>query len=306
MAKKTGPGEALKAESGAGKPEWIRRRLPSGDAWKELRLVLEKHALHTVCDEARCPNKGECWGAGTAAFMLMGEVCTRACRFCAVASGREGRPLRREEGAEIARAAEALGLRYAVLTSVDRDDLPDRGAGHFARCVAALKEGLPGIQVEALIPDYTAGELALFTVLPEVIAHNVETVRSLQAVRDSRASFDKSAASLRAAKALGAVTKTSLLLGLGEQSGEVLSAMDELREAGVDILVMGQYLRPSKRQIPVAEYISPERFARYAEAARARGFSSVVSSPLARTSYHALESAEPLIPGAEAPGGKPC
>jgi lipoic acid synthetase len=290
------------------KPEWIRTRLPSGDTWKEVEGVLERHGLHTVCDEARCPNKGECWGAGTATFMIMGDICTRACRFCAVTSARRGRPLRHEEGAEIALAAEALGLRFVVLTSVDRDDLADRGAGHFAACTAAIRRRLPGVPVETLIPDYTAAELAAFRdispdALPDVIAHNVETVRSLQRVRDRRASFDKSIATLMAARALGARTKTSLLLGLGETAAEILSTMDELRSAGVDILVMGQYLRPSPRQLPVAEYLHPDRFAMLAEEALRRGFAAVTAAPFARTSYHAMEAAAAIqaVPPASRP-----
>jgi lipoic acid synthetase len=228
--------------------------------------------------------------------MILGDLCTRACRFCAVATAREGRPPRAAEGLEIARAAEELGLSYVVLTSVDRDDLPDRGSGHFASCIRALRD--KGIRVEALIPDYTGAEIQGL-LGAEVIAHNVETVRSLQWVRDSRASFDKSLGTLKAAKALGALTKTSLLLGLGEKAEEVLCAMDELREASVDILVLGQYLRPSKKQIPVAEYISPDQFERYAREARARGFPGVLASPLARTSYHALGTVE------AAAGGEP-
>ncbi|MDR2110777.1 MAG: lipoyl synthase, partial [Spirochaetaceae bacterium] len=182
------------------KPGWLRVRLPSGDTWKRVGLVLEKHGLHTVCDEARCPNKGECWGSGTATFMILGDICTRSCRFCAVTPGREGRPVRAGEGAGIARAAEELGLRYVVLTSVDRDDLDDRGAGHFASCIRALREGNPGVVVEALVPDYAGAEIAaILEAKPGVIAHNVETVRSLQWVRDRRASFDRSLGTLRAA-----------------------------------------------------------------------------------------------------------
>ena len=272
------------------KPAWIRARLPSGETL--VRGSLKRHGLNTVCDEARCPNRGECWGAGTAAFMIMGDVCTRACRFCAVATAREGKPLREDEGGALADAAVELGLGYLVLTSVDRDDLAGRGAAHFARCIAAVKNRVQGIRVEALVPDYTREELALFAASPpDVLAHNVETVRSLQKVRDARAGFDKSLETLRAAKGLGMDrTNTSLLLGLRETEGEVLSAMDEIRAAGVDILVMGQYLRPSAAQIPVAEYIRPERFAFYGEEGRKRGFASVISSPLARTSYHAREA----------------
>jgi lipoic acid synthetase len=285
------------------KPDWIRVKVPSGDSWKQVRGIIEKHRLHTVCDEAQCPNRGECWGAGTATFMILGDLCTRSCRFCAVASAGKGRLLRAEEGREIALAANELKLRYVVLTSVDRDDLPLRGADHFAACVGAVKAGNPGIRIEALIPDYTEAELTCFAEKePDVWAHNVETVRSLQWVRDRRASFDKSLATLRAAKKAGSlknagdpVTKSSLMLGLGEKKEEVFSAMDELRLAGVDILVLGQYLRPSRQQIPVAEYLHPEEFVRYAEEARSRGFISVVSSPLARTSYHALAAAEGVV-----------
>jgi lipoic acid synthetase len=227
----------------------------------------------------------------TATFMILGDICTRSCRFCSVNSAREGRPLNPNEGEDLAAAVGELGIRYAALTSVDRDDLPDRGAGCFAACVTALKYRIPGIQVEVLTPDYTETELVpIAAAAPDVTAHNVETVRSLQRIRDRRASFDKSLATLRAAKRLGLpLTKSSLLLGLGEKEREVLSAMDELREADVDILVLGQYLRPSPRQIPLVEYITPEQFVRYGEAARERGFSSVISAPLARTSYHARE-----------------
>ncbi|MDR2519412.1 MAG: lipoyl synthase [Spirochaetaceae bacterium] len=274
------------------KPAWIRTKVPSGETWKQVARILEAHRLNTVCDGAQCPNKGECWGAGTAAFMILGDTCTRACRFCAVPTAPRGQAVRPDEGQALALAAQELGLAYLVLTSVDRDDLPDRGAGHFAACVGAVKNAAPHIKVEALIPDYTEAETALaLGAAPDVAAHNIETVRSLQkAVRDPRASFDKSLDTLRFAKALGAgATKTSLLLGLGEKPAEVLAAMDEIRAAGVDILVMGQYLRPSVRQIPVAEYIPPEQFERYAQAARERGFSQVASSPLARTSYRAFE-----------------
>ncbi|MDR3284964.1 MAG: lipoyl synthase [Treponema sp.] len=276
------------------KPEWLRVKIPSGDTFRQVDAVLAQRRLHTVCQEARCPNKAECWGGGTATFMLMGDVCTRNCRFCAVAGAREGVPLRAGEGADIALAAAELGLSYVVLTSVDRDDLADRGAGHFASCVRSIREQLPGVKTEALIPDYTAAELTCFAAsLPDVIAHNVETVRSLQWIRDSRASFDKSLATLRAAKALGALTKTSLMLGLGEKEAEVLAAMDELRLAGVDILVLGHYLQPTQKQLPVVEYIPPAQFDAYAEAGKRKGFASVVAAPLARTSYHAREAAEP-------------
>jgi lipoic acid synthetase len=271
------------------KPSWIRLTVPSGDGWREVRAVLEKYDLHTVCDGALCPNKGECWGRKTAAFLLLGDICTRSCAFCAVPSALRGRPLQDGEGEAVARAVEELGLAYVTLTSVDRDDLPGRGALQFAGAVTCLKKRIPSVGVEVLIPDFTGPELEpLAAAAPDVAAHNVETVRSLQRVRDRRASFDKSLDTLKQAKALGiGITKSSLLLGLGEKRDEVLAVMDELRAAGVDRLVMGQYLQPSKRQIPVAEYLHPDVFASYAEEARRRGFSRVVAGPFARTSYHA-------------------
>jgi lipoic acid synthetase len=285
------------------KPDWLRVKFPSGETWKKVDEVLARRRLHTVCDEARCPNKGECWGNGTATFMILGDVCTRGCAFCAVATAKEGRPVREDEGEAIACAAAELGLDYVVLTSVDRDDLPDRGAAHFAACVRALKQnrGLTQIgaelKIEALIPDYCGAELELVAAAaPDVIAHNVETVRRLQHIRDGRASFDKSLRTLREAKEFAEKTdapiktKSSLLLGLGETADEVYAAMDELRSAGTDILVMGQYLQPTKKQVPVAEYVTPEQFAAYAAEAKKRGFASVVSAPLARTSYHAKEA----------------
>jgi lipoic acid synthetase len=226
--------------------------------------------------------------------MIMGDICTRSCRFCAVATAVKGRPLEADEGERIADAAEKLRLSYVVLTSVDRDDIDDRGAAHFASCITAIKKRLPGVKVEALIPDYTALELPpLLDSRPDVIAHNVETVRRLQTVRDARASFDKSLASLRALKdhsRPGLLSKSSLMLGLGETHDEVLETMDILRDAGVALLVMGQYLQPSPQQIAVQEYVHPDVFARYKEEALSRGFVSVVSAPLARTSYHAKEA----------------
>jgi len=293
------------------KPEWLKVAIPQGKLWLSMSELIRRRGLHTVCDEAACPNKAECWGCGTATFMVLGQLCTRGCRFCAVSTSPQGVPVRDDEPRQLALAVKELGLKYAVVTSVDRDDLPDRGAGHFARCVSAIREENPAVQVEVLIPDYRDAEMDLILdARPDVIAHNVETVRRLQGVRDQRASFDLSIQTLMEAKSRnstpgnpgkgtlakgipdgrkGMVTKSSLLLGLGETEAEILETMDELRAASCDILVMGQYLQPTAKQIPVVEYLSPDTFAHLAGIAREKGFSSVVSSPLARTSYHAQE-----------------
>ena len=275
------------------KPDWLRVGIPAGEGWRRVSSVLERRGLHTVCDSARCPNKGECWGQSTATFMVLGAVCTRGCRFCAVERAAAGEGVRAEEPAELAAAVAELGLRYAVLTSVDRDDLPDRGAGHFAACVRALKEADPGVRVEVLAPDYREGEIeVLLDASPDVVAHNVETVARLQGLRDRRASYEASlrTLSLAAARARadgGPLVKSSVMLGLGERRDEVLATMDDLYAAGCRSLVLGQYLRPTTAQVEVAEYVTPEAFAEYGREARARGFAAVVSAPLARTSYHA-------------------
>ena len=278
------------------KPDWIRVRVPGGEAWKKVQTIIARRGLHTVCDEARCPNKGTCWSLGTATFMILGDICTRHCRFCAVTTAKTGKPVLDTEGIELARAVNELALSYVVLTSVDRDDLPDRGSGHFALCIKTIKEQNPACKVEALIPDYFGDELlTVISSSPETIAHNVETVRSLQGkTRDSRASFDKSLRTLSEVKNAnpGILTKSSLLLGLGETEEEIHSAMDELRSVEVDILVMGQYLQPSKNQIPVKEYISPDTFDRLKNIALEKGYLAAVSSPLARTSYLAKTAFE--------------
>jgi lipoyl synthase len=294
------------------KPTWLRAGLPSGGNWRRVSGILERRGLATVCDSARCPNKAECWGAATATFMVLGSVCTRGCRFCAVihrAAGEEPRP---EEPRELALAVAELKLAYAVVTSVDRDDLPDRGAGHFAACVRAIKAlpptraGAP-VRVELLVPDYREGELEpVLDSGPDVLAHNVETVERLQSLRDPRASYRGSLRTLSLAAARSSqeggspLVKSSLMLGLGEEDGEILRTMDELRAAGCAALVMGQYLRPTRLQVEPVRFLHPDEFARYAEEARRRGFTSVVSAPLARTSYHARASYEEGIRGGPA------
>lgn len=272
------------------KPAWIRTAAPSGEGWRRVSETLGKYGLATVCDSARCPNKAECWGARTATFMVLGATCTRACRFCAVDHGRSGGPLEPDEPERLARAVRELGIAYAVVTSVDRDDLPDRGAAHFAACARAIKDADPRARVELLVPDYREDEIEpILDALPDVVAHNVETVARLQGLRDARASYAASlrTISLLAARKGGPLPKSSLLLGLGETRDEVERTMEDLRGAGCEALVLGQYLRPSPAQVEVAEYLRPEAFERYAEDARRLGFRLVVSAPLARTSYHA-------------------
>ena len=281
------------------KPEWLRVGLPSGGNVRRVGETLERRGLATVCDSARCPNKAECWGMATATFMVMGSCCTRFCRFCAVDHQQRGATLCAEEPQELALAVSELGLAYAVVTSVDRDDLVDRGAAHFASCARALKALKSAPRVELLIPDYHEGEIeVVLDALPDVLGHNVETVRRLQCLRDRRASYAASLHTLALAaacsKAHGGspVVKSSLMLGLGEEEAEVLCAMDDLRLSGCESLVLGQYLRPTMAQVEVSRYVTPDEFTRYAEAAHSRGFTSVVSAPLARTSYHARASFE--------------
>ena len=261
-----------------------------------MRAIVREHRLATVCEEARCPNIGECWNAGTATLMLMGEVCTRACRFCAVDTGNPRGWLDADEPANAARTVQLMGLRYVVLTSVDRDDLDDGGAGHFAACVREIRRLCPATAVEALTPDFRGVIADVETVVDsglDVFAQNLETVRRLtHPVRDPRASYDQTLAVLAHAKRHrpGVLTKTSLMLGLGESMGEIHEAMDDLRHAGVDILTLGQYLRPTVHHLAVERFVSPEEFETCREAALARGFVECVAGPLVRSSYRAEQA----------------
>jgi lipoic acid synthetase len=277
------------------KPEWLRVRPPSGEIYNHLKGLMRGLDLHTVCEEAHCPNVWECWGGGTATIMLLGDVCTRGCRFCAVKSGNPRGLVDAEEPRKVAAAIADLGLTYVVLTSVDRDDLPDGGASHFAETIREVKARDQDILVEALIPDFQGDLDAVRTVVdagPDVLDHNLETVRRLQGVaRDRRANYDQSLAVLRAAKAMrdGIFTKSSLMLGLGETHDEVLEAMRDLRANGVDLLTLGQYLRPSEWHLPVQEYVSPEAFEDFRIAGEELGFTYVAAGPLVRSSYRAGE-----------------
>jgi len=275
------------------KPGWLRTRPPSGEKFLHLKKIIEDLKLNTVCTGARCPNMGECWSRGTATFMILSSVCTRNCRFCAVKKGKEGEPPDLSEPDRIAQAVKNMGLKYAVLTSVDRDDLDDGGAGHFANCIKAIKNPGDNIMVEALIPDFNGDEACLQKITdvhPDVVGHNIETVEEFQAhLRDIRAGYDLSLEVLRKVKQMSdsILTKSSLMLGLGETEGMVLKTMDDLRNAGVDIITLGQYLRPSEKQVEVKEYISPRKFDAYKKKAENIGFLSVQSGPLVRSSYMA-------------------
>ncbi|RKY65659.1 MAG: lipoyl synthase, partial [Candidatus Latescibacterota bacterium] len=276
------------------KPPWLKMRIPCGEAYLRVKGLLRKGQLHPVCQEARCPNLGECWGEGTATFLILGKTCTRGCRFCAVETGRPGGGWDREEPLRIAEAAAAMKLRFVVLTSVDRDDLPDGGAEAFALTLHALRRAIPGVRTEVLTPDFQGSRASLETVLlqgrPEVFAHNVETVRSLTPkVRDRRCSFDTSLQVLRLAKEIlpGQVTKSGLMLGMGEKKVEVLEAMEELRSAGVKILTLGQYLQPTPRHLPVDRFVEPGEFLEFAREGKRMGFAHVASAPLVRSSYQA-------------------
>jgi len=278
-----------------GHPDWLKVRLPGGGQYAEVRKLLKGLRLHTVCEEARCPNIGECWGVGTATVMILGDTCTRACRFCAVNTGDPGGVVDPLEPVRVARAIAQLGLKYVVITSVDRDDLPDGGAAHFAKTVRWIREFSPETKVELLTPDFQGNVEALRTVVearPDVLAQNIETVRRLtHRVRDRRAGYELTLFVLRTWKKMAPdiLTKSSIMVGLGETDEEVLETLRDLREAGVDIVTIGQYLRPTRKPVhlPVARYVPPETFAWYREKALKMGFLEVFSGPLVRSSYRA-------------------
>ncbi|RIH83883.1 Lipoyl synthase [Meiothermus luteus] len=275
------------------KPAWLRATAPTGPNYHRLKELTQRLRLSTVCQEARCPNIGECWGHGTMTIMVLGSVCTRACKFCAVDTGNPRGWIDPFEPLHVAQAVAELGLRYVVLTSVDRDDLPDGGAAHFAECVRQIKRLDPNVKVETLTPDFQGNLACVETVLQggqEVFAHNLETVRRLTPkVRDPRASYDQSLSVLAHAKKVrpGVLTKSSLMLGLGESEEEIRQAMRDLRAVGVDILTLGQYLRPTQHHLPVVRYVTPEEFVRYREWGYEEGFLEVFSGPLVRSSYRA-------------------
>lgn len=290
-----GHGEARLSTAGA-KPPWLRAPLATGAGFGTVKHIVREHRLSTVCEEAKCPNIGECWNAGTATIMLMGAVCTRACRFCAVDTGNPRGWLDVEEPDNVARSVELMGLKYVVLTSVNRDDLPDGGAAHYAAAIRAIKRRNPGTAVEALTPDFQGVLADVHTVVDsglDVFAQNVETVERLtHPVRDPRAGYGQTLAVLKAAKAHrpGVLTKTSLMLGLGETDAEIHRTMTDLRAAAVDILTLGQYLRPTVNHLDVERFVTPAEFDAYRAHALELGFLECVSGPLVRSSYRAEQA----------------
>jgi len=279
------------ADFGGRRPEWLKVRLPSGPTFSRLQNLMREENLHTVCEEAHCPNIGECWGAGTATFMVLGDVCTRACSFCAVKTGRPTW-IDPDEPRRVAQSIARMNLVHAVITSVDRDDLPDGGAGIFAETIRQTRELCPQTSIEVLIPDFQGNWDALATVMaarPEILNHNVETVRRLYRTVRPRARLDQSLELLRRARQLdpGTQSKTGFMVGLGESWGELLELLREIREADVEILTIGQYLRPSQKHHELVRYYHPDEFAALRDEARRLGFRWVESGPLVRSSYHA-------------------
>ena len=275
------------------KPAWLRAKMPAGKGYATVNRIVNEHRLSTVCEESMCPNIGECWNAGTATIMVMGSVCTRACRFCAVDTGNPRGWLDPDEPVNTGRAVQLMGLEYVVITSVDRDDLEDGGAAHYAKCVREIKRQNPATAVEALTPDFDGIHEHVETVVDsglDVFAQNVETVRRLtHPVRDPRAGYDKTIDVLRHAKRHRPelLTKTSLMLGLGERDNEILQTMDDLCAAGVDILTLGQYLRPTPNHLAVQRYVTPDQFDLYRREGLDKGFLEVVAGPMVRSSYRA-------------------
>ena len=290
------PPPAAARKPGARKPAWLRAPLASGAGFQAVKHIVREHRLSTVCEEAKCPNIGECWNAGTATIMLMGAVCTRACRFCAVDTGNPQGWLDAEEPENVARSVELMALNYVVLTSVDRDDLPDGGAAHYAAAIRAIKARTPHTAVEALTPDFAGVLNDVYTVMDsglDVFAQNVETVERLtHPVRDPRAGYRRTLDVLAAAKAYrpAVLTKTSLMLGLGETDAEIRDTMKDLRAVAVDLLTLGQYLRPTPNHLDVERFVTPEEFAEYRAWALDLGFLECVSGPLVRSSYRAEQA----------------
>jgi lipoic acid synthetase len=272
------------------RPDWLKAKIPSGEAYASLVGLMRKEKLHTVCEEARCPNMGECWNAGTATFMILGDICTRSCGFCAIKTGRPDYGLDWDEPRRVAEAAHKMRLRHAVVTSVNRDEREDGGSPIFAETIRLLHEKIPDIRVEVLIPDFKGNEAALDVVLaanPEILNHNIETVPRLYRVVRPQANYHQSLEVLDRAKKKGFTTKTGIMVGIGERTEEVLQTMKDIRAVNCDIFTVGQYLQPTQEHLPVCRYVHPDEFKMLKEFGRELGFTHVESGPLVRSSYHA-------------------
>ncbi len=274
------------------KPEWLRISRKAVDSYSTVNSLVKGKCLHTICQSGKCPNQAECWSRGTATFMLLGDICTRGCKFCATTTGR---PLPPDplEPEHLADSVELMNLRHVVLTSVTRDDLPDQGAQHWADCIRAIRRRTPHVTIEILTADFWSKEELIRIVAeaqPDIFSHNIETVERLTPIVRTKATYQGSLNTLRIIHSLGFRTKTGFMLGLGETEEEILQTMDDLRTVGVDILTIGQYLQPSSKHYPVADYITPEKFSEYQTIALSKGFTHVVSGPLVRSSYHAEEA----------------
>lgn len=271
------------------KPDWLKIRLRGNEHFTQTKRIVESHCLHTICTSGKCPNMGECWSRGTATFMIGGEICTRSCRFCNTLTGKP-LPLDEKEPDHVAESVRLMQLKHAVITSVDRDDLPDLGASHWAKTIMHIKEVNPETTLEVLIPDFQ-GRLDLVDLVvaakPEIISHNMETVRRITPDVRSAARYDTSLSVLRRIAEQGVVAKTGIMVGLGETEEEVCQLMDDVLETGASVLTIGQYLQPSRKNIPVSEYVHPDQFEKYRQIALGKGFKHVESAPLVRSSYHA-------------------
>jgi lipoic acid synthetase len=286
----------------ARKPSWLRAKIPGGPIYQETTAIVHEHKLHTVCESAQCPNLGECWSRKTATIMILGNICTRSCGFCAVQTGRPTE-LDRDEPRRVAEAIRLMGLKHAVITSVARDELTDGGAGIWADTIRAVREVNPNTAIEVLIPDFKGRWQDLETVLeakPDILNHNVETVPRLHKMVRPQAKYERSLEMLRRAKAAGFVTKSGLMLGIGEEQEEIASTLRDMAADKLDILTLGQYLRPSAQHLPLYRWVAPEEFARWKQFSLDLGFKVVESGPLVRSSYHADEQSDALVPGSRA------
>lgn len=271
------------------KPDWLKIKLPKGTNYTQVKSLVQKYNLHTICTSGKCPNMGECWAAGTATLMILGDICTRSCKFCATQTGKP-LPPDENEPSNVAQSIQLMGLKHAVLTSVDRDDLPDKGAGHWEKTIREIKRVNPEITIEVLIPDFDGKPELIMQVVaakPDIISHNLETVRRLTPLVRSRAKYDLSLGVLQTIANAGVTPKSGIMLGLGETRAEVLETMDDLLAAGCKVLTIGQYLQPTKMNLPVEEYVHPDVFDEYRKIGLEKGFRFVESAPLVRSSYHA-------------------